>query len=99
MPPFVVAFQRRAELGILAPMKKNEDADPAARKPKGFHVRMSPELRARIDQACLRTGRSVNAELIARIEAGLAADEPDLIASIQGLKAAVDELNRRLGTK
>jgi predicted DNA-binding protein len=80
-------------------MKTSNNAGVDVRKPKGFHVRMPPELRKRIDDARKISGRSVNAELLARIEAGLDADEPELIAAIQSLKASVDALNRRLDEK
>lgn len=91
-----MAFRVTSHIGILARMKKSPVINAAPKKPKGFHIRMPPGLRERVDEARSRTGRSVNAELVARIEAGLDADEPDLIASIERLRAAVDELNRRL---
>lgn len=80
-------------------MKASDTEGADAKKSKGFHVRMPPELRKRIDAARKISGRSVNAELLARIEASLDADEPDLVAAIQSLKASVDALNKRLEGK
>lgn len=80
-------------------MKESQEARAGIKKSKGFHLRMSEELRKRIDDARKVTGRSVNAELLARVKAGLDAGEPDLIGAIRSLKESVDELRRRLDAK
>ena len=99
MQPLVVAFQLHLQVGILALMETSDTAGSEEKKSRGFHVRIPPELRKRIDDARKISGRSVNAELLARIEASLDADEPDLISTIQSLKASVDALNKRLDEK
>lgn len=80
-------------------MKEPRETRAGAKKSKGFHLRMPDEMRRRIDDARKVTGRSVNAELLARANAGLNAAEPDLIEAIRSLKESVDELRRRLDAK
>lgn len=81
-------------------MKENQGADGRGKPPKkGFHLRMPPSMRARIDEAIRKNGRSVNEEIVARIQATLDAEEPPLLAAIERLRESVDELNERLRQK
>lgn len=80
-------------------MKATNTKGADDKKPKGFHLRMPPELRKRIDDAIKLNGRSVNAELVTRIEASFDADKPDLVEVIRSLKASIDSLNKRLDEK
>jgi hypothetical protein len=82
-------------------MKKSDTEETKKTKKikKGFYVRLPTELRARIDQARAETGQSVNAEMIALLEAGLDAEKRDLLPVIRDLKVAVDKLTRRLDNR
>lgn len=94
----MVAFRICLQIGTLTRMKTIQRAE-AVKQKKGFHVRIPAALRARIDEARKTSGRSVNAELVARIEASLDADQPDLIATVEKLRRAVEALNKRLDEK
>lgn len=97
IPPIVGAFRTAGRLAILPAMKKNE-ADTTGQTPKrGFHLRMPPGVRERVEQSMRVSGReSLNAELVALIEIGLSSRPPEIMEAVSRLHAAVDELNRRL---
>lgn len=66
---------------------------------RGLHLRIPPDLRKRVDAARKTTGRSLNGEILALIEAALDINEPSLMSTVQSLKESVDALNKRLDDK
>lgn len=76
----------------------SDQFDDSPRK-KGFHLRMPPDLRARVEKSREVSGRSLNAELVALIERGLATPDTDVVGTMRELTEAVEELTRRLGKK
>lgn len=93
--PLVVLFRARLQIGILAPMKVDAETTETNKK-RGFHVRMPDDMRARIEAARIRNGRSANSEILAKIQAGLDAEEPEsnLAVLVRRLKACVEEIDR-----
>lgn len=68
-----------------------------------FNLRMPREVRERIEEAKRKSGRSLNGELVARIQMSLDTEQPELIATIrqlhgtvEQLKVTVDGLSKRL---
>jgi hypothetical protein len=58
-------------------MSKKKDPTEKIGNVAPFGLRMLPDLRARLEAACAHSGRSMNAEIIARLEASfVAAPEP-----------------------
>lgn len=95
----MVVYERRIQIGILALMKTSDTAGLEEKKSKGFHLRIPPDLRKRVDAARKTTGRSLNGEIVALVEAALDIDEPSLMSTVQSLKESVDALNKRLDEK
>lgn len=68
-----------------------------------FNLRLPKDLRKRVEEAKRKSGRSLNGELVARIQTSLDTEQTELIATIQKLqttveqlKATVDDLGSRL---
>ena len=93
MGPNMASFQSRLHIGILAPMKESQiiGEEESSGTPK-FNLRMPKEMRERIQEAKRKSGRSMNGELVARLQTSLDTELPDLIAAIRELSGAVDEL-------
>lgn len=75
--------------------------EPAVAQPKQtdpqFKLRLTPELKAGIETAAASNNRSMNAEIVARLEASLLKDDPSGLADAASLVADLrDRLSARL---
>lgn len=69
-----------------------------------FKLRLTPELKVSIEKAADESGRSMNAEIIHRLEASFAADRTDLdlsnpanqLAIVQAVKVAIEDTMRAI---
>lgn len=95
----MVAFVVTVWQGILPRMSDQDDELDAGNKKKGFHLRMPPWMRERIDEARKETGNSVNQEVLDRLAASLRNEPSELLKVIRDLQAAVDRLTMRLDEK
>lgn len=71
------------------------------RKESKFNLRMPVGLRERLNASRQKTGRSMNAELIARIEQALTDDErrPELTSVLARLCEAIEGLSENMAEK
>ncbi|WP_295539216.1 Arc family DNA-binding protein [uncultured Pseudacidovorax sp.] len=79
-------------------MAKNEISRPQTAHIAPFGLRLQPELKERVEAAARANGRSMNAEIAARLEASFSeapqvSSLPDYIAFIEEFAAKQDELN------
>jgi hypothetical protein len=84
-------------------MERSQDNDEEGGETPKFNLRLPKGLRERIEDAKRKSGRSLNGELVARIQTSLDTEQPVLIVAIQKLnsmveqlKTAVDKVNKRL---
>lgn len=72
---------------------------PSRTSPK-FDLRLPDDMRARVADAAKRNGRSMNAELVAYVEAGLGGfSAAETANSIQDIKKAILAIQKRLDEK
>lgn len=71
-----------------------------------FGLRMQPELRARLEESAQKTGRSLNAEIVARLEESLAPDSLGMVnqqryveMKREILQFVLDEIEKMPGPK
>ena len=73
--------------------QKNSTRPPTAHIAP-FGVRMQPELKQRLEEAAKESGRSMNAEIVARLEGSLDPSKQD--ADIDMLMKSITELRREV---
>lgn len=86
-------------------MKQSLGEGAQAKKgPDKFNLRMPPGMRERVKKAKDKNGRSMNSELIARLETSFDFEPAELLSMIEQLKMtverltkSVDAVNKRLG--
>lgn len=77
-------------------MSKKTEVRPATGHINPFGLRMQPELRARLEAAATESGRSLNAEIVDRLEASFrrSIDDDEIIAKVGELSEGIERLGR-----
>ena len=75
-------------------MPKKTETRPATGHIAPFGLRMQPDLRAHLESAAVANGRSLNAEITARLEQSLTQEQQLPSAVMVDMIAMTDRLNR-----
>lgn len=77
-----------------------KDPKAATRESDKFNLRLPDGMRERVLQAAKKKGRSMNAELLSYVEAGLSGVETaSLVKSIKNIESGIAEIKKRLDEK
>lgn len=80
-------------------MRKNDDADMPVANITPFGLRLQPGLKRRVDEAAKANGRSINAEIAARLDASFAGTEKegdDLGQRVKALERELETVQKQM---
>lgn len=70
-------------------MSKTRDPRPATGHIPPFGLRMQPDLKARLEESATAAGRSLNAEIVSRLEASFQAPDPNSVTAVRTAEGVV----------